>query len=99
MILFIILLLKKLRFYSILEIIYKLYMATETGATSRNLYRIFFMHNLRILKFEAFLRFLEWYSERLRYTFEHGLKNENDFIDSGEELLLNRAMIMMHWKI
>ncbi|WP_292389975.1 hypothetical protein [Methanosarcina sp. UBA5] len=58
----------------------------------------FFMHNLRISKFEAFLRFLEWYSGRLRYTFEHGLKNGNDFIDSGEELLLNRAMIMMHWK-
>jgi len=58
----------------------------------------FFMQNLRISKFEAFLRFLEWYSRRLRYTFEHGLKNGNDFIDSGEELLLNRAMIMMHWK-
>ncbi|WP_231592239.1 hypothetical protein [Methanosarcina sp. Kolksee] len=58
----------------------------------------FFMHNLRISKFEAFSRFLEWYSGRLRYTFEHGLKNGNDFIDSGEELLLNRAMIMMHWK-
>ncbi|AKB44704.1 hypothetical protein MSKOL_2448 [Methanosarcina sp. Kolksee] len=41
---------------------------------------------------------MEWYSGRLRYTFEHGLKNGNDFIDSGEELLLNRAMIMMHWK-
>ena len=58
----------------------------------------FFMQNLRISKFEAFLRFLEWYSRRLRCTFEHGLKNGNDFIDSGEELLLNRAMIMMHWK-
>jgi hypothetical protein len=58
----------------------------------------FFMHNLRMPKFEAFLRFLEWYSGRLRYTFEHGLKNGNDFIGSGEELLLNRAMIMMHWK-
>lgn len=58
----------------------------------------FFMNNLRISKFEAFLQFLEWYSGRLRYTFEHGLKNENGFIDSGEELLLNRAMIMMHWK-
>jgi hypothetical protein len=58
----------------------------------------FYMHNLRISKFEAFVRFLEWYSGRLRYTFEHGLKNGNGFIDSGEELLLNRAMIMMHWK-
>ena len=58
----------------------------------------FFMQNLRISKFEAFLRFLEWYSRRLRCTFEHGLKNGNDFIDPGEELLLNRAMIMMHWK-
>jgi hypothetical protein len=58
----------------------------------------FFMQNLRISKFEAFLRFLEWYSRRLRYTFEHGLKNGNGFIDSGEELLLNRAMIMMHGK-
>ena len=58
----------------------------------------FFMKNLRISKLEAFLRFLEWYSGRLRYTFEHGLKNGNGFIDSGEELLLNRAMIMMHWK-
>jgi hypothetical protein len=58
----------------------------------------FFMHNLRISKFEAFLRFLEWYSGRLRYTFKHGLKDGKDFIDSGEELLLNRAMIMMHWK-
>jgi hypothetical protein len=58
----------------------------------------FYVHNLMMSKFEAFLRFLEWYSGRLRYTFEHGLKNGNDFIDSGEELLLNRAMIMMHWK-
>jgi hypothetical protein len=58
----------------------------------------FFMQNLRISESEAFLRFLEWYSGRLRYTFEHGLKNGNGFIDSGEELLLNRAMIMMHWK-
>lgn len=58
----------------------------------------FFMQKLRISKSKAFLRFLEWYSGRLRYTFEHGLKNGNDFIDSGEELLLNRAMIMMHWK-
>lgn len=58
----------------------------------------FFMQNLRISKFEAFLRFLEWYSRRLRYTFEHGLKNGNGFIDSGEELLLNRAMMMMHGK-
>ena len=58
----------------------------------------FFMQNLKISEFEAFLRFLEWYSRRLRYTFEHGLKNGNGFIDSGEELLLNRAMIMMHWK-
>ena len=58
----------------------------------------FFMQNLKISKFEAFLQFLEWYSGRLRYTFEHGLKNGNGFIDSGEELLLNRAMIMMYWK-
>ena len=58
----------------------------------------FFMQNLRISESEAFLRFLEWYSGRLRYTFEHGLKNGNGFIDSGEELLLNREMIMMHWK-
>ncbi|MEL7665459.1 MAG: hypothetical protein AAGU10_15200 [Methanosarcina mazei] len=58
----------------------------------------FYMHNLKISKFEAFLRFLEWYSGRLRYTFEHGLKNGNGLIDSGDELLLNRAMIMMHWK-
>ena len=58
----------------------------------------FFMQNLRISESEAFLRFLEWYSGRLRYTFKHGLKNGNGFIDSGEELLLNRAMIMMHWK-
>jgi len=58
----------------------------------------FFMQILRISEFEAFLRFLEWYSGRLRYTFEHGLKNESRFIDSGEELLLNRAMIMIHRK-
>ncbi len=58
----------------------------------------FFMHNLRISKFEASLKFLEWYSGRLRYAFEHELKNGNDFIDPGEELLLNRAMIMMHWR-
>jgi hypothetical protein len=58
----------------------------------------FYMQNLRISKFEAFLKFLEWYSGRLRYTFEHGLKYGNAFIDSGEELLLSRAMIMMHWK-
>lgn len=58
----------------------------------------FFMKNLKISEFEAFLQFLEWYSGRLRYTFEHGLKNGNGFIDSGEELLLNRAMIIMHWK-
>lgn len=58
----------------------------------------FFMQNLKISEFEAFLKFLEWYSGRLRYTFEHGLKNGNGFIDSGEELLLNRAMIMMHRK-
>jgi hypothetical protein len=56
------------------------------------------MQNLKISESEAFWRFLEWYSRRLRYTFEHGLKNGNGFIDSGEELLLNRAMIMMHWK-
>jgi len=58
----------------------------------------FFMQNLRISEFEAFLRYLEWYSWRLRYTFEHGLKNGSDFINSGEELLLYRAMIMMHGK-
>lgn len=58
----------------------------------------FYMQNLKISKFEAFLQFLEWYSGRLRYAFEHGLRNGNGFIDSGEELLLNRAMIMMHWK-
>ncbi|WP_410509414.1 hypothetical protein RSJ42_04095 [Methanosarcina hadiensis] len=58
----------------------------------------FYMKNLRIPKFEAFSRFLEWYSGRLKYTFEHGLKNGNGLIDSGEELLLTRAMIMMHWK-
>jgi len=58
----------------------------------------FFMQHLKISKLEAFLRFLEWYSGRLRYTFEHGLKNRNGFIDSGEELMLNRAMIMMHGK-
>ena len=33
----------------------------------------FFMKNLEISKFEANLRFLEWYSWRLRYAFEHGL--------------------------
>lgn len=64
----------------------------------QEVYIAFFMQNLRISKFEAFLRFLEWYSRRLRYTFEHGLKNGNGFIDSGEELLLNRAMMMMHGK-
>jgi hypothetical protein len=58
----------------------------------------FFMRTLKVSKFEAFLRFLEWYSGRLKYTYEHGLKNGNGFFDSGEELLLNRAMIMMHWK-
>ncbi|MGB9928362.1 MAG: hypothetical protein ACPK85_08135 [Methanosarcina sp.] len=58
----------------------------------------FFMRNLKISKFEAFLQFLEWYSGRLRYAFKHGLKNGNGFIDSGEELLLNRAMIMMYGK-
>jgi hypothetical protein len=56
------------------------------------------MQNLKISKFEAFLKFLEWYSGRLRYTFEHGLKYGNGFIDSGEELLLTRSMIMMYWK-
>lgn len=58
----------------------------------------FFMKELRISEFEAFLKFLEWYSGRLRYIFEHGLKNGNSFFDSGEELLLNRAMAMMYWK-
>jgi len=58
----------------------------------------FFMRNLKISKSEAFLQFLEWYSGCLRYTFKHGLKNGNGFIDSGEELLLNRAMIIMYWK-
>ena len=58
----------------------------------------FFMKNLEISKFEANLRFLEWYSWRLRYAFEHGLKNGNGFIDSGEELLLNPAMIMIYGK-
>jgi hypothetical protein len=58
----------------------------------------FFMQNLKISRFEAFLRFVEWHSGRLRYAFEHGLKNRNGFIDSGEELLLNRAMIIMHGK-
>jgi hypothetical protein len=56
------------------------------------------MQNLRISKSEALLQFLERYSGGLRYTFEHGLKIGNNFIDSGEELLLNREMIMMHWK-
>jgi len=58
----------------------------------------FFMQNMKVSKFEAFLRFLEWYSGRLRYTFEHGLQNRNSFIDSGDKFLLNRAMIMMHGK-
>ncbi|MPM42554.1 hypothetical protein SDC9_89220 [bioreactor metagenome] len=58
----------------------------------------FYMQNLKMAKFEAFLKFLEWYSGRLRYAFEHRLKNGDGFIDSGEELLLTRAMIMMYWK-
>ncbi len=58
----------------------------------------FFIQNLGISRNEAFLRFLEWYSGCLQETFEHGLRNENDFIDSGEELLLNNAMNMLHGK-
>jgi hypothetical protein len=58
----------------------------------------FFIINLKILRHEAFLRFLEWYTGCLRQTFENGLKNEYGFIDSGEELLLNDAMTMLHGK-
>jgi hypothetical protein len=58
----------------------------------------FFIQNLEISKNEAFLRFLEWYSGCLREIFEHRFRNENEFIDSGEELLLDNAMIMLHGK-
>lgn len=59
----------------------------------------FFMQNLKISEFEAFLRFLEWYSGCLRFAFEHSLKNlDCGFIDSSEEILLNEAMIMIHSK-
>lgn len=59
----------------------------------------FFMQNLKISEFEAFLRFLEWYSGCLRFAFEHSLKNSDyGFIDSSEEILLNEAMTMLHGK-
>jgi hypothetical protein len=59
----------------------------------------FFIQNLKISEFEAFLRFLEWYAGCLRQTSEDGLKNSDyGFIDSSEELLLDNTMIMMHGK-
>src|SRR5665647_1133095 len=58
----------------------------------------FFIINLKISRHEAFLRFLEWYAGCLRQTSEDGLKNEYGFIDSGEELLLDNAMVMLHGK-
>jgi hypothetical protein len=57
------------------------------------------MQNLKISEFEAFLRFLEWYSGCLRFVFEHTFKNfDCGFIDSSEEILLNESMIMIHSK-
>ena len=59
----------------------------------------FFMQNLKISEYEAFLRFLEWYSGCLRFAFEHSLKNSDcGFSNSSEEILLNEAMTMMHGK-
>lgn len=59
----------------------------------------FFILNLKISQYEAFLRFLEWHGRCLLEAFEHGLKNsEYGFIDSNEELLLNNAMTMMYDK-
>jgi hypothetical protein len=59
----------------------------------------FFIHNLNISRYEAFLRFLEWYSGCLREAFEHALKNSaNEFIDSGEELMFDCTMNMLHDK-
>lgn len=52
----------------------------------------FFIPNLKISRRKAFLKFLEWYASCLMETFEHG---HNDFIDSSEEILLNRAMTMI----
>lgn len=50
-------------------------------------------------RFEALLRFIEWYAGCLRYSFEHSLKNcDYGFIDSTEEILLNEAMTMVHSK-
>src|SRR5664280_956902 len=58
----------------------------------------FFMQNLRLSESKAFLQFLEWYSGRLRYTFEHGLKNGNGFFESSEELMVECSMTTMHGK-
>ena len=58
----------------------------------------FFIKNLKISRHEAFLRFLEWYAGCLRATFKCGLKNENGFIDSGEEIMLECTITMLHWK-
>jgi predicted Rdx family selenoprotein len=58
----------------------------------------FYIQSLRISEFEAFLRFLEWYAGCLRQTFENGLKNGNVFIDSGEEIMLECSMVMVHGK-
>lgn len=50
-------------------------------------------------RFEALLRFVEWYARCLRYSSEHNLKNcDYGFIDSTEEILLNEAMTMVHSK-
>jgi hypothetical protein len=56
----------------------------------------FFIQNMRMSRYEARLRFIEWYSGCLRYAFEHSLKNSDyGFIDSSEELLLEYTMEML----
>jgi hypothetical protein len=74
------------------------YLAASPGSTKRDMHRIF-MQNMRISIFEAYLRFLEWYSRCLRDALEHGLKNSNyGFIYSSEELMLECAMNMLYGK-
>lgn len=96
---FIILLLKKLRFCSTIPRDFSGYLWLASQDQLQEICINFFIQNLRISEFEVFLRFLEWYSRCLRTTFENGLKNsEYDFIDSSEEIMLDNAMNMMHGK-
>ena len=58
----------------------------------------FYMQNLSISRYEAFCRFLEWYAGCLKATSDNGLNVGKNEIDSGEELLLEYTMNMLHWK-